>query len=96
MKRKSASVSILLFVYIIYHPRYTPIYTTIITCHVICINNFAFVDEAKLDPTETKPLLCKALRDIGETCTATITKCFSQEDTDQMRYQHVQTMGKVP
>ena len=94
MKRKSGSVSILLFVYIIYHPRY--IYTTIITCHVICINNFAFVDEAKLDPTETKPLLCKALRDIGETCTATITKCFSQEDTDQMRYQHVQTMGKVP
>jgi hypothetical protein len=52
------------------------------------------IDEAKLDPTETKPLLCKALRDIGETCTATITRCFSQEDTDQMRYLNVQTMGK--
>ena len=91
MKRKSVSVSICSFVYIMCLPRYT----TIVTCYLICFNNFAFVDEAKLDPTETKPLLCKALRDIGETCTATITKCFSQEDTDQMRYQHVQTMGKV-
>ena len=52
-------------------------------------------DEGKVDPTELKKLLCTALKNIGDKCTKVITKCFSQEDVHQMRYNHVVQMEKV-
>ena len=52
-------------------------------------------DEIVLEPSETKPVLCKALREIGDQCTDVISKCFSTDDVQQMRYNHVQQMAKV-
>ena len=51
-------------------------------------------DEMKLEPSETKPLLCNALREIGDKCTDVISKCFSGDDVQQIRYDHVQQMAK--
>ena len=52
-------------------------------------------DEIVLEPSETKPVLCKALREIGDKCTDVISKCFSSDDVQQMRFNHVQQMAKV-
>jgi len=51
-------------------------------------------DEITLEPSETKPVLCKALREIGDKCTDVISRCFSTDDVQQMRYNHVQQMSK--
>jgi len=51
-------------------------------------------DEIQLEPSETKPILCKALREIGDKCTDVISKCFSNDDVQQMRYNHVEQMSK--
>lgn len=70
-------------------------------CSVICINcSFSLntrkqKDEIQLEPSETKPILCKALREIGDKCTDVISKCFSNDDVQQMRYNHVEQMSKV-
>lgn len=50
--------------------------------------------EMILEPSETKPVLCKALGEIGEKCIDVISKCFSSDDVQQMRYNHVQQMAK--
>lgn len=51
-------------------------------------------DQVKLDPSELKKVLCPALQDIGDKCTDVLTKCFSQDDVQQMRYNHVVQMDK--
>jgi hypothetical protein len=52
-------------------------------------------DQVQLDAPELKNILCAALQDIGDKCTDVITKCFSQDDVQQMRYNHVVQMEKV-
>ena len=52
-------------------------------------------DQVQLDPSELKKILCAALHDIGDKCTVAITKCFSQDDVEQMRFNHVAQMEKV-
>lgn len=51
-------------------------------------------DQVQLDAPELKNILCAALQDIGDKCTDVITKCFSQDDVQQMRYNHVVQMEK--
>ena len=51
-------------------------------------------DRITLEPSETKPVLCKALRESGYKCTDVINKCFSIDDVQQIRYDHVQRMAK--
>lgn len=51
-------------------------------------------DQVQLDPSELKKILCAALHDIGDKCTDSITKCFSQDDVEQMRFNHVEQMEK--
>lgn len=50
-------------------------------------------ETATLNPnTEIKPRLCSTLQDIAEKCTKLITKCFSHEDTTEMRKSHIDQM----
>jgi len=42
---------------------------------------------------ELRPMLCSTLMDIGNKCVLSITKCFSREDINLMRDQHMQTMA---
>ena len=52
-------------------------------------------DQVQLDVSELKKILCTALQDIGKKCTKVITECFSEDDVQQMRYNHVVQMEKV-
>jgi len=46
-----------------------------------------------LDPLkDTKPRLCTALESIAKDCIESFNKCFSQEDAEQIKRQHIQQM----
>jgi hypothetical protein len=49
-------------------------------------------DEVQWNLTELKNLLCMALQDIGDKCRKVITRCFKEEDVQQMVYNHVKQM----
>jgi len=52
------------------------------------------VDEKSLVPEEElRPMLCDTLMDIGRKCVLSITKCFSREDIDLLRDQHIKSMS---
>jgi hypothetical protein len=51
--------------------------------------------EATLDPIkDIKPLLCNALKVIGKECIQSFNRCFSKDDADQMKRQHIEQMQK--
>ena len=52
------------------------------------------IDESSPSPEEFIPMLCQTLMDIGNKCVLSITKCFSREDINLMRDQHIQSMAK--
>ena len=41
---------------------------------------------------DTKPRLCTALESIAKDCIESFNKCFSQEDAEQIKRQHIQQM----
>lgn len=52
------------------------------------------VDEKSLVPEdELRPMLCDTLLEIGRKCVLSITKCFSREDINLMRDQHIHSMS---
>jgi len=52
------------------------------------------IDEASLvKEDELRPMLCQTLMQIGRECVHQFTKCFSREDINGMRNQHIQSMA---
>lgn len=53
------------------------------------------LDHEKLDLfKEIRPRLCEALEEIGQKCVLAISRCFTQEDKNMMRDQHIKQMAQ--
>merc|ERR1711973_389152 len=50
-------------------------------------------DAVQLPEEELRSLLCETLMKIGHKCVLQITKCFSREDINMMREQHIKSMA---
>ena len=52
-------------------------------------------EKASLDPVkDIKPRLCAALKAIAKECIESFNKCFSREDANQIKRQHIEQMQK--